>query len=121
MDRCPTRQRRRSLAKLLSDVDEIVMPADSPRARSVYHTFVVQAQNRDPLRAFLADHKIESIVHYSVPIHLSSGAQHLGYVRGDFRATERQAQTILTLPVHDKLRGDEIERVPAGIRAFYRG
>jgi dTDP-4-amino-4,6-dideoxygalactose transaminase len=119
-----TSARRRNAARyreLLAGIDELYMPEDSPRAHSVYHTFVVQARRRDDLRAHLAAFGIGTSVHYPVPIHLSGAARDLGYARGAFPVSEQQARTILSLPVHDRLCDSDIERIATAIRTFYRG
>jgi len=58
-------------------------------------------------------------VHYPVPIHLQPAAAGLGFRRGDFPVVEAQADRILSLPVHQFLRPDEIERVAAAINGFF--
>jgi len=65
-----------------------------------YHTFVIQADRRDELKAHLAAHGVETAIHYPVPIHLQPAAAQFGYARGAFPVCERQAERILTLPIH---------------------
>jgi len=106
---------------LLANVPGLTLPTDSPRERQVYHTFVVQAERREALHAYLGERGIGTSVHYPVPIHLQTAARELGYQRGAFPVTERQADRILSLPVHHTLRPDQLDRVAATIREFYEG
>jgi dTDP-4-amino-4,6-dideoxygalactose transaminase len=119
-----TEARRANAARyrgLLANVTGLTLPTDSPRERQVYHTFVVQAERREALRAYLSERGIGTSVHYPVPIHLHTAARELGHRRGAFPVTERQADLILSLPVHNTLRPDQIDRVAATIREFYEG
>jgi dTDP-4-amino-4,6-dideoxygalactose transaminase len=62
---------------------------------------------------------IRTAIHYPVPIHLQPVAKDLGYKRGQFPATERQADRILALPIHQFLSTDDIEYVAEAINGFY--
>ncbi|MBM4149528.1 MAG: DegT/DnrJ/EryC1/StrS family aminotransferase [Lentisphaerae bacterium] len=103
----------------LSDLPAVRVPAESPREKCVYHTFVVQAERRDELRAFLAGKGVGTAIHYPIPIHLQTAGLSLGYGKGAFPVAENQAARILSLPVHQGLRREEAEYVVAQIRAFY--
>ena len=83
-----------------------------------YHTFVIQVDARDALRAHLHSTGIETAVHYPVPIHLQPAATALGHQVGDFPRTEYQAGRILTLPIHPYLDAVQVERVADAINAF---
>lgn len=84
-----------------------------------FHTFVVQVDERDKLKDFLATRGIHTAIHYPVPIHLQPAAESFGYKKGRFPATERQADRILTLPIHQFLAADDIEYVAEAVNAFY--
>jgi len=107
--------------RLLAGVREITPPIDRENERAVYHTFVVQADRRDALAAFLKARGIGTAIHYAVPIHLQPVARHLGCGPGAYPVTESQAARILSLPVYPELRLEDIERVAASIRDFYAG
>lgn len=94
-------------------------PDDQPHERQVYHTFVIQAERRDELQAFLASQGVETKIHYPLPIHLQPAAQYLGYKRGDLPVTERLAKSILSLPVYPELTTEQKEFVVESIRKFY--
>ncbi|MCZ7644136.1 MAG: DegT/DnrJ/EryC1/StrS family aminotransferase [Planctomycetota bacterium] len=106
---------REALARL----SPVLCPIDLPHERPVYHTFIVQAERRDELKAFLAQRGVGSAIHYPVPIHLQTVARDLGYKRGDFPVAERQAGRILSLPVYPELTEEDLAYVVEQIRAFY--
>lgn len=105
----------------LAGIPQVRVPEDLPSQKSVYHTFVVEADERDRLRASLAERGIGTAVHYPVPIHLTTAGRDLGYAAGSFPVAERQASRVVSLPVHPDLTPDQIDRVCEGIRAFYAG
>lgn len=105
--------------ELLKDTDVFIPPCQ-PAEFNTFHTFVVQTDRRDELRAFLAERGIETAVHYPVPIHLQPAAAGLGHEEGDFPVTERQAERIVSLPIHQHLSEEDIRYVAATIEAFYK-
>ncbi len=95
------------------------LPWRDPRARHVFHQYVVRAQRRDELRAFLAERGVGSEVYYPIPLHLQSCFAYLGYREGDFPKAELAAREVLALPMFPELRLDEQEYVVAMIAEFY--
>lgn len=114
--------RRRAHAALYRarlDPDRVFLPDDEPHRFSTYHTLVVQVDRRDELRDALAAAGIGTAIHYPIPIHLQEAARELGYRRGDLPVAERQAGRILSLPVHQILEDDDIERVAVAVNGFF--
>jgi dTDP-4-amino-4,6-dideoxygalactose transaminase/nucleoside-diphosphate-sugar epimerase len=103
---------REALAKLVE------VPGEAEHEFSVYHTFVVEAEERDALRRFLAERGVETRVHYPLPIHRQRAARDLG-LEGCFPVAEAQARRILSLPIQPELSDAQIERVIAGVCEFY--
>jgi dTDP-4-amino-4,6-dideoxygalactose transaminase len=97
----------------------ITLPPRPANVRQVYHNYMVQARDRDRLLAYLLDHGVEAKIHYPIPIHLQKAARRLGYAPGDFPVCERQAASILTLPVHQHLREDQLLFMVDTVQAFY--
>ncbi|HEY2543288.1 MAG TPA: DegT/DnrJ/EryC1/StrS family aminotransferase [Gaiellaceae bacterium] len=102
----------------LDDVPGVIVPGEGPEERAVYHTYVMQTEQRDRLRDHLKGLGIGTAIHYPVPIHLQSVGRALGYGEGDFPVAERQAQRILSLPVYQGLTQEQREHVIAGVRSF---
>ena len=98
----------------------VVVPPVRPGSTHTYHLYVIQAPRRDDLRVWLAERGIETKIHYPTPIHLQPAARKLGYRRGSLPETERQAARILSIPINQSLRRDEIDYVAEAIEAFYR-
>jgi dTDP-4-amino-4,6-dideoxygalactose transaminase len=105
--------------RALASVPQITLPPRRAQFRQVYHTYVVQAERRDALYKYLLQQGVDAKIHYPVPLHLQPGLRHLGYKRGRFPVTERQAKRILSLPVHQHLSDQQLDYVVDTIRAFY--
>lgn len=105
----------------LAGTDGIRLPEESPNTRSVYHTFVVQADDRENLRTFLLERGIETKIHYPIPIHLQKVCAGLGFPEGSLPETEQQGKRILSLPVYPELTQEQLQHVADSIHAFYKG
>jgi len=114
--------RRREIAGIyqrrLKGLD-LIVPSDSEHEKAVYHTFIIQTTKRDALKQFLAEAGIDTKVHYPIAIHEQKAAKSLGYKPGDFPVTEKQTQTILSLPVFAELLDTEVNYVADKIIEFF--
>lgn len=96
------------------------VPEEQSDEIPVYQTFVIQAERRDELQQFLAVNSVDTKVHYPVPLHLQPAARGLGYGQGSFPVVEAQTRTILSLPIYPELTGEQLEKVVATVKAFYK-
>lgn len=99
--------------------DVVWAPRDRDYEECVYHTFIIQLDERDRLIEHLSRHGIGSRIHYPIPIHLQDCARALGYKKGDFPVTETLARRILSLPIYPELTEPEIAHVIATVRNFF--
>jgi dTDP-4-amino-4,6-dideoxygalactose transaminase len=99
---------------------DIILPRDKPYEKAVYHTFIIQTKQRDKLKEFLASKGIDTKIHYPIPIHLQEAAKYLGYKKGDFPVTEKQAETILSLPIYPELTNEQVDYVAKNCADFFR-
>jgi len=84
------------------------LPAHVPDSECVWHCYVIEAPERDRVRAGLNDAGIETGVHYPVPVHLQKAYAHLGYKPGDLPVTEKLCQHCLSLPIYPELSKEKI-------------
>lgn len=91
----------------------IYIPEPRSHALDTFHTFVVQLDGRDDLVARLASEGIGSAIHYPIPIHMQPVSQVDGRAPCALPETEHQAGRILSLPIHQHLTDDDIDRVIA--------
>jgi dTDP-4-amino-4,6-dideoxygalactose transaminase len=112
------RRNAETYRRLLRDTPVFIPPCRNHEFNT-FHVFVIQAERRDALQEHLARAGVGTAVHYPVPIHLQPAAHDLGYRRGDFPVTERQAERILSLPIHQFLTTEDEIHVAGQIGAFY--
>lgn len=109
-------EQRRQVAerydKLLAGAEDIVtLPYQPSWARSVYHLYVVQAEDRAELQKHLSDVGIGTGIHYPVALHLTKAYEGFGFRQGDFPIAEKSAAHILSLPMFPELTLGQQERV----------
>jgi len=97
--------------ELLEKIDEIIKPFEPKWVKSVYHLYVIRANNRDEVQSHLTKTDIATGLHYPVPLHLQRAYTDLGYKNGDFPITEKVAKEILSLPMYPGLTEGQQKRV----------
>jgi dTDP-4-amino-4,6-dideoxygalactose transaminase len=106
------RQAAERYAKLFAGAEGLVtLPYQPSWARSVYHLYVVQVEDRARLQQKLNDVGIGTGIHYPVALHLTKAYKELGFRVGDFPVTERSAGHILSLPMFPGLTTIQQDRV----------
>ncbi len=100
--------------------ERITLPVERPDCFHIYNQFVVRAQRRDELRAFLEARRIGTEIYYPVPFHLQECFAPLGYKQGDFPEAERASAETLALPIYGELTPAQLGHVVASIREFYQ-
>lgn len=117
-----TEKRRTNAAlyrKYLTSSKNLQMPHEMPGAKHVYHLFVIQADRRDELAAYLNDCGIATGLHYPTPLHLQKAYSKLGYSKGAFPVAEKACLEILSLPMFPELTETEIKYICTSINEFY--
>ena len=96
----------------------ISLPKTRPGSTHIYHQYVVHAEKRDALIAFLASKEIGTLIHYPIPPHLSKACRNLGCQEGDFPIAERFAKEVLSLPIYNGMSEEEQSRVIQAVNMF---
>ncbi|OHD69334.1 MAG: hypothetical protein A2W19_05335 [Spirochaetes bacterium RBG_16_49_21] len=102
----------------LRGIPEVTIPERRVGVRRAFHTYVIQVERRDELIEYLRKNGVETKIHYPIPIHLMEASRRFGYKKGDFPVAERQSERIISLPIHQHLRTDQIDHVIESIRSF---
>lgn len=96
----------------------VTLPVARDECFHIYNQFVIRAQRRDELRAFLQERRIGTEVYYPVPFHLQDCFKPLGYRQGDFPESECASAETLALPIYGELTRAQLEHVVTSIRDF---
>lgn len=96
----------------------IQLPKQQDGADHVWHQFVIRCDYRNQLVDYLNQKDIQTIIHYPIPPHLSEAYKDLGYKAGDFPIAEDFADTVLSLPLFDNMRIEEVMEVIEALNAF---
>lgn len=115
-------QERRRLASIydevLRQIPNIRLPA-SPDGGPHFDTFqnyVVEVERRDELKEFLANHDVETLISWPVPMH----HQPLHLADHRLPRTEALADRVISLPMNNELEEDQVVYVAELVREFFR-
>lgn len=114
------RQNSAYYTELLSEIPSVTLPMEAEFARSVYHLYVIQIDDRDGLQNHLNSKGVASGLHYPLPLHLQKAYDHLGYKKGDFPVAENIADRLLSLPMFPELTREQIEYVVQSIKEYLK-
>ena len=120
-----TETRRKNAAALDAGLSGVVTPPVPEGRKHVYHQYTVRfdgasAAERDQIATALRDeHAIGTGVYYPVPNHRLPSLQHFA-VGLELPVTERAAAECLSLPVHPKLRAEDLDRIIEGVNAVVK-
>jgi dTDP-4-amino-4,6-dideoxygalactose transaminase len=109
--------------RLLMEADIPVRPlAIRDYGDTCMHLYIVRvrAEERDPLIAHLADKGIAAMIHYPIPVHLSTAYSFLGLPPGSYPHAESLANEIITLPMYAELSEEQTATVVDALASFYR-
>jgi len=111
--------KRRALAAYYrKNLPEWVVPFAAHDDRvSAMHLFVVRVQDRDAVQKHLAEHGIQTGIHYPVPIHLQPAYDGM-WKQGNFPVAEKMAGELLSLPMYAELTEEAAAETCAALKAF---
>src|SRR5262245_19637170 len=89
------------------------------RGLSAFRSYVVEAEERDRLKAALLTEGIDVAIHYPLCLHEQEPGRAMGYGPGDFPVAERQARRQLTIPCHEYMTADEMDHIIESVQRFY--
>jgi len=117
-------ERRREIAaiynKNLSDVSGIKLPPgpDSDKKYfDVFQNYVLRAEKRDELFAFLKEEGVETLIKDPIAVHFHPG---LGLSDFHLPFSEDLAKKVISLPLYPELTKEQIKYVIESVRVFYK-
>ena len=95
-------------------------PFVRPDCVTIYNQYVVRAERRDALKAYLHQHEIGTEIYYPLPLHLQECFRSLGHKEGDLPHAEKAAKEVLALPVYPELTPEMLGAVADTVLGFFR-
>lgn len=105
----------------LKSIPYIKTPKLRPNSRHSFHLYVILAERRDELAAYLKQKGIETAIHYPTPLPFLPAYRHLSATQEDFPIAARYQHQILSLPMYPELTAEAIQYVSKSIAEFYKG
>ena len=98
--------------------DKIVLPEIRDGATHIWHQFVIRCKDREALIRYLDERNIGTIIHYPIPPHLSEAYEYLGVQEGELPITETYAKEVLSIPLYNGMKKDELDYIIETINNF---
>ncbi|MFC0562542.1 DegT/DnrJ/EryC1/StrS family aminotransferase [Halalkalibacter alkalisediminis] len=107
---------------LLADLPEVQTPVIQKRedtANPVYYVYLIEAEQRDKLEAYLKEQGIGTETYYPIPLHAQPCFLHLGYKEGSMPNAESACSRSIALPLYPDLTEADVQKVSDAIHTFY--
>jgi dTDP-4-amino-4,6-dideoxygalactose transaminase len=113
--------RRMNIAKIyldrLKNIKDLVLPQILSGCEPVWHLFVVCDKKRDSLQKYLAEQKIQTLIHYPIAPHKQQAYEFMNSF--SFPLSEKIHDEILSLPIGPHLSNREYEMVMEKVEIFF--
>ena len=107
----------------LIGVPGLYIPARDARSSHVFHQYTIQVEEpsrRDELQNHLRRCGVPTMIYYPLPVHAQPAYAYLGYRAGQFPVAERLCETVLSLPIHPLLTGEQVDYVAERLGEFFK-
>jgi dTDP-4-amino-4,6-dideoxygalactose transaminase len=103
----------------LEGIDEVKIPLVRPNTEHTFHLYVILADRRDELMAYLGERGIETVIHYPTALPNLPAYRYLNHTPSDFPVATLLQKKILSLPMYPELQEEQIRYVADCIRSYY--
>lgn len=106
--------------KAFANHPKISTPHRASYCTHVFHqyTLVLNDVDRDGLNAFLAEHKIPSMIYYPVPGHRQQMFSHYETAKVSLPVTDWLTERVLSLPIHTEMDKEQLEFITSKVLEF---
>ncbi len=104
--------------KNLEGLDWLTLPTENANAKHVFHQFTLRINEkyRDKFLAYLNENGINAAPIYPIPVHEQTFYREVEFF--DCPVASRIAKEVVCLPIHTKLRSEDLEAVTNCIKGF---
>jgi len=106
------------------DIEGLIKPHKENNVKHVYHQYAVRIENdkidRNAFMKYLTGNGIGCAIHYPLPVYRQPLYQELGYAGEEINCpvSEKLANTVVSLPVHPSLTGEDLKYIVSVINNF---
>jgi len=106
--------------KAFEKYPQIETPVIADFTTHVFHQYTLKMHdvNRNDLHQYLLDSGIPCAIYYPVPLHLQKAYADERYNEADFKATNKLAEEVLSLPMHTEFEEEQLIFITDKIIAF---
>ena len=116
-----TNRRRKNaefLDRNLKDVDFIKLVERDKNLKEVHHLYMFSTNKRDQIVEHLNKNNIDAKIHYPIPMHLQPASKKYNYNYSDFPISEKLANSTVSIPVHEFITSDDLNKIVKTIKSF---
>jgi dTDP-4-amino-4,6-dideoxygalactose transaminase len=106
--------------ELLAGLKQVQAPKLRPDTFHIFHLYVIRAERRDDLAAYLKTKGIATGIHYPYALPLMPAYRYLRHQPSDFPVAYACQEQILSLPMYPELSDEQIAYVAESIEEFFR-
>lgn len=98
----------------------IITPYRAAYCKHVFHqyTVILEGVDRDGLHAYLADHKIPSMIYYPVPAHRQKMFESFGSATANLPVTDWLTERVISLPMHTEMEEEQLQFIITTIKKY---
>jgi dTDP-4-amino-4,6-dideoxygalactose transaminase len=96
--------------------NKLILPVYRNRSEHVWHLFVIRTANRDALQMHLANHQIQTVVHYPIPPHKQDAYSMLNHTQ--LPLTELIHDQVLSIPISPVISFTDQEKVVEALNNY---
>ena len=108
------------LDKNLKNFKNLEIIKREAKSTEVFHLYCLRVKrNKKSVLKQLIKGGVDVKVHYPVPMHLQPAAKYLKYKKGDFPITELISRETISLPVHEFITKNNLDRIISIFKKIY--
>ena len=117
-------KKRNDNAKLMDKLlkplyPNVIVPKRLKGYKETFALYMCLFKKRDSLMKYLKKNKIETKIHYPIPLNKQKAVKGLRLSQANYKIANLQAKKLLTLPIHQYLGNKEINYIAQKIINFY--
>ena len=104
----------------LKGIKGLELPHRAGNSTHVFHQYTIKVEGkRNGLREHLASAGIPTMIYYPIPLHLQNAYRQKEFGDGSFPVTEKLSKSVLSLPIHTEITGEQLEFISTTILRYF--